>query len=409
MSWTSRTESSAPADATGGAGRSPRWWAGIDAARGLALIGLMSVQILPGHDPRTQAPTWTDLLFSEASAALFTLLAGVGLALGSGGRFPHEGRWLAADRVGVAVRAVLIAVVGLGIGALMPEDAPADNILICCGVLFVLAIPFLHLSATALFVCAAASWMVGPPLMRVLTDVLPASSSTHLSVADVVEEPGGTVSQLLLTGTYPALAYMTCLLVGLGVGRVHLRDTGTQVRLLAVGAGLVVLARTAEIVGPHAFGGHGRVLTTSGTGAEELGAVLVRGSDPWPTGTARWPAVTAPPTDTVWAIAAGLGVALLVLGCFMLVSRTSGAWLPRLSAMGAMALSLYTAHLLALSCGVRYDVPVIGFVIHLGAAVLFAVGWQRALGQGPVERVLSAGGDATRRTVLRWHHRLHRT
>ncbi|MFF0904400.1 UNVERIFIED_CONTAM: heparan-alpha-glucosaminide N-acetyltransferase domain-containing protein [Kocuria sp. CPCC 205316] len=404
MSWTSRTESFAPADATGGAGRSPRWWAGIDAARGLALVGLMSVQILPDHDPGTQAPTWTNLIFSEASAVLFTLLAGVGLALGSGGRFPHRGRWLAADRVGVAVRAVLIAVVGLGIGALMPEDAPADNILIYCGVFFVLAIPFLHLSATALFACAAVFWMVGPLLMPALTDVLPAHSSSHLSWADVVDEPGGTVSQLLVTGTYPALSYMTCLLVGLGVGRVQLRDTGIQVRLLAVGAGLVVLARTADIFGPYAFGGHGRVLTTSGTGADEL-EVLVRGPDSWPTGTARWLAVTTPPTDTVWAIAAGLGVALLVLGSFMLVSRTSGGWVLRLSAMGAMALSLYTAHLVALSCEVRYDLPVIGFVIHLGAAVLFAVGWQRALGQGPLERVLSAGGDATRRTVLQWHQR----
>ncbi|MEX5237388.1 heparan-alpha-glucosaminide N-acetyltransferase domain-containing protein [Kocuria arenosa] len=409
MSWTSRTESSAPADATGGAGRSPQWWAGIDAARGLALVGLMSVQFLPDHDPRTQAPTWTHLLFSEASAALFTLLAGVGLALGSGGRFPHRGRWLAADRVGVAVRAVLIAVVGLGIGALMPEGAPADNILIYCGVFFVLAIPFLHLSATALFVCAAVCWMVGPLLMQALTDVLPAHSSSHLSWAEVVEEPGGTVSQLLVTGTYPALSYITCLLVGLGVGRVHLRDTGIQVRLLAVGAGLVVLARTADIFGPDAFGGRGRVLTTSGTGADELGRVLVTGPDSWPTDAARWLAVTTPPTDTVWAIAAGLGMALLVLGSFMLVSRKSGAWLLRLSAMGAMALSLYTAHLVALSCEVRYDVPVIGFVIHLGAAVLFAVGWQRALGQGPLERVLSAGGEATRRTVLHWRHRLHRT
>ncbi|MEX5255821.1 heparan-alpha-glucosaminide N-acetyltransferase domain-containing protein [Kocuria arenosa] len=410
MSWTSRTESSAPVDATGGAGRSPTWWAGIDAARGLALIGLMSVQFLPVHDPRTQAPTWTNLLFPEASAALFTLLAGVGLALGSGGRFPHEGRWLAADRAGVAARAVLIAVVGLGIGALMPEDAPADNILIYCGLYFVLAIPFLHLSATALFVCAAVFWMVGPVLMQALTDVLPAHSSSHLSWADVVEEPGGTVSQLLVTGTYPALSYMTCLLVGLGVGRVHLRDTGIQVRLLAVGAGLVVLARTADTFGPYAFGGHGRVLTTSGTGADELGEVLVKGSDSLPTGTARWLAVSTPPTDTVWAIAAGLGVALLVLGSFMLVSRkSSGAWLLRLSAMGAMALSLYTAHLVALSCEGGYDLPVIGFILHLGAAVLFAVGWPRALGEGPLERVLSAGEEATRRTVLHWHRRFHRT
>ncbi|MEX5259399.1 heparan-alpha-glucosaminide N-acetyltransferase domain-containing protein [Kocuria sp. CPCC 205263] len=396
MRWTSGTERSAPADATGGARKSPAWWAGLDAARGLALIGLMALQILPGHNASTQAPAWPHVLLSAASAALFILLAGVGLALGSGGRFPHQGRWLAADRVGVAVRAVLLAVVGMGLGALMPEDAPADNLLIYCGVLFVLAIPFLHLSATALFVCAAVLWMVGPLLVHGVTDVFPAPASGHPAFADVLAEPGGTVSRLLVTGTYPALPYLSCLLVGLGVGRMNLRDKGIQVRLLAAGAGLVVLARTADPFGPYVFGGHGRVPTTGGTGADELAEVLVRGPDPWP-------------VDGVWEIAAGLGVALLVLGGCLLISRRSGAWSLRLSAVGAMGLSVYTAHLVALSVDVRYDLPVVWSLVHLGAAVLLAVGWHRARGQGPLERALDAGGDAGRRTVLHRHRRLHRT
>jgi hypothetical protein len=396
MRWTSGTQRFAPADATGGARRSPAWWAGLDAARGLALIGLMAVQILPGHHAVTPAPAWPHLLLSQTSAALFILLAGAGLALGSGGRFPHRGRWLAADRVGLAVRALLLAVVGLGIGALMPEDAPADNLLICCGVLLVLAIPFLRLSATALFVCAAVLWIVGPLLVQGVTDVLPTPASAHPAFADMPAEPGGTVSRLLVTGTYPALPYLSCLLAGLGVGRMNLRDTGIQVRLLATGAGLVVLARTADPFFPHAFGGHDRVSATGGTCADELAEVLVRGPDPWP-------------TEGVWAIAAGLGVALLVLGGCLLVSRRAGAWLLRLSAVGATGLSVYTAHLVALSVEVRYDLPVLWSVAHLGAVVLLAVGWHRALGRGPLERVLDASGDAARRTVLHRHRRLHRT
>ena len=356
----------------------------------------MAVQVLPGHHAVTPAPAWPHLFLSQTSAALFILLAGVGLALGSGGRFPHRGRWLVADRVGLAVRAVLIAVVGLGLGALMPGDAPADNLLICCGVLFVLAIPFLRLSATALFVCAAVLWMVGPLLVQGVTDVLPAPASAHPAFADVPAEPGGTVSRLLVTGTYPALPYLSCLLVGLGVGRMNLRDTGIQVRLLAAGAGLVVLARTADPFGPYVVGGHDRVPATGGTCADELAEVLVRGPDPWP-------------VEGVWAIAAGLGVALLVLGGCLLVSRRAGAWSVRLSAVGAMGLSVYTAHLVALSVEIRYDLPVIWSVAHLGAAVLLAVGWRRALSRGPLERVLDAVGDAGRRTVLHRHRRLHLT
>ena len=53
MSWTSRTEEPALAGATGGACR-PAWWlVSIDAARGLALIGLISMQVLPEYDDAT--------------------------------------------------------------------------------------------------------------------------------------------------------------------------------------------------------------------------------------------------------------------------------------------------------------------------------------------------------------------
>ncbi|MUN64653.1 DUF1624 domain-containing protein, partial [Kocuria sediminis] len=54
---------------------------GVDAARGLALIGLIAVHILPEETETTGEPTWSYLLFAGDSAALFALLAGVGLAL----------------------------------------------------------------------------------------------------------------------------------------------------------------------------------------------------------------------------------------------------------------------------------------------------------------------------------------
>ncbi|VEI51695.1 heparan-alpha-glucosaminide N-acetyltransferase domain-containing protein [Kocuria rosea] len=64
--------------------------AGIDAARGMALIGMISIHIMPSWDPVTFEPTAQWTVFAGRSAALFALLAGVGLAFSTGGRTPHS-------------------------------------------------------------------------------------------------------------------------------------------------------------------------------------------------------------------------------------------------------------------------------------------------------------------------------
>jgi uncharacterized membrane protein len=401
MSGTSKTEGSALAGATGGARRSSRRLVGIDAARGLALIGLMAVHILPTEDEMTGEPTWSYILFGGDSAALFALLAGVGLALSSGGRHRHRGRELAADRVGVAVRAILIAVVGLWIGTVMPQDAPADNILIYYGVFFLLAIPFLHMGPKALFVCAAVFWIVGPLLMQGLRDVLPAYTSDNPTFADVVKEPGATASQLLLTGSYPALCYLTYLLVGMGVGRLDLREKAVKIRLLVAGIGVAIFAQVTSYFLLYALGGYERLLGSSGMDKEELEEALLSGpEDELPTDTAWWLVVDTAHTNTPLAIAASLGVGLAVLGFFLLVAPRARALLVLLSAMGAITLTLYTAHLVGLSFEAHYDRPYLWFTANLTANVLFAVIWQRTLGQGPLERVVSTSVSATRRAVL---------
>ncbi|WP_255396051.1 heparan-alpha-glucosaminide N-acetyltransferase domain-containing protein [Kocuria sp. CNJ-770] len=146
---------------------------GVDAARGLALLGMFSIHILPAWDPETYEVTLQWQLFAGRAAALFALLAGVGLAFSTGAGTPHRGRTMTADRVGVLVRAVLITVLGLLVNQVMPEDPPAYNILIYYGVFFLLAIPFLHLPARTLFVLAGVNAVLAPVLMQSLRDALP--------------------------------------------------------------------------------------------------------------------------------------------------------------------------------------------------------------------------------------------
>ena len=400
MSAMSRAEKPDPAGLDDALIRPTSRLVGIDAARGLALIGLMAIHLLPAWNEETGEASWSWRLFSGDSAALFALLAGVGLALTSGGRHPHQGRKMTADRIGLLVRAVLIAAVGLWIGTLMSEDPPAYNILIYYGVFFLLAIPFLHAGPKALFVCAAVFGIVSPLLMQGLLDQLPAWSNNNPTLSTVLTEPGATASQLLLTGTYPALPYMTYLLVGMGLGRLNLRKQEVQIRLLVIGVGMAIFAQATSYFLLYAFGGYQRLLDASSMDEHELEEVLVWGPDSLPTSTVWWLAIATPHTNTPLAIAASLGVGLAVLGVFLLIGPKIGKWLLPLSAMGVMTLTLYTAHLVALSLEIHYELPYLWFMVHLAVAALFAVAWHRGLGQGPLEKVVSTSVKGTRRLVL---------
>ncbi|MFI7483371.1 heparan-alpha-glucosaminide N-acetyltransferase domain-containing protein [Kocuria sp. M1R5S2] len=402
---TSATSSSAVTAAAPPAAPVKRRLVGIDAARGLALIGMISIHILPAWNAATFQPTLQWTVFAGRSAALFALLAGVGLAFSTGARTPHTGRAMTADRWGVAVRALLIASLGLAINQALPgrsiEDVPAVNILVYYGAFFLLAIPFLGLSARALLLCAGCFALAGPALMHLLRDVLPVVENYNLAFADLLTDPGGSAARLLLTGVFPALPYLAYLLAGLAIGRLDLSRLRTQIGLLVGGVLLAAAAwATSRLLLGPAGGLAELVRSTPGLDRELVADVLRFGPDPTlPTTTWWWLAVAGPYTNTPPALLLGLGSAAAVLGlCLLLARRTSG-WLLPLSAMGSMTLTVYSAHLLALSTELHYDEPM-WFVVHVGVAMVLALVWHRVMGQGPLERAVAAAVRAVRRKVL---------
>ncbi|MFC4905476.1 MULTISPECIES: heparan-alpha-glucosaminide N-acetyltransferase domain-containing protein [Kocuria] len=375
---------------------------GVDAARGLALLGMFSIHILPAWDPETYEVTLQWQLFAGRAAALFALLAGVGLAFSTGAGTPHRGRTMTADRVGVLVRAVLITVLGLLVNQVMPEDPPAYNILIYYGVFFLLAIPFLHLPARTLFVLAGVNAVLAPVLMQSLRDALPEMETYNPTITGVLTDPGTVLSQVLLTGTYPAFPYLTYLLAGIAIGRLNLRSLHVQGRLLVAGLILALAAWLVYWVLILQAGGYDQLMSsTPSLSHEQIDEILIWGPDPvLPDTTWWWMLIPGPHTNTPIAILYGLGSGTAVLGAFLLIGRKSGAWLLPLSAAGSMTLTLYTAHLLALAAMVHYEVPMLWFLIHAGGAAVFAVAWQRAYGQGPLERALARTAGAGRGLVL---------
>src|SRR4051794_11725424 len=83
---------------------------GIDIARGVAILGMLITHVTEGSDVAGAFE-----VFAGRSMALFALLAGVSLALLSGGSQPVRGLALRQAMVRIAVRAALVFVVGLSL------------------------------------------------------------------------------------------------------------------------------------------------------------------------------------------------------------------------------------------------------------------------------------------------------
>ncbi|MCM3687864.1 heparan-alpha-glucosaminide N-acetyltransferase domain-containing protein [Kocuria rosea] len=372
---------------------------GVDAARGLALIGMVAVHTLSLWNDETGRATLAGLLFSGKASALFVTLAGVGLALGSGRRTPRRGRELAAARASLAARAAVLALVGLLTG--YPEP-PANNILVYYAAYFLLALPLLGLRARALLPLCVLLLVAGP-LLRwwLMSSWSLAEDSTDPHLLLLLTDPATVLLQVLLTGVYPALPWLAYLCAGLALGRTDLSQRPVQIRLVAGGAVLALGSWGASMLGLHVLGGEQAVLRAAPwLTAEELDAVVAVGrgaavpDDPW------WLVVPGPHTTTPFALALCLGTALCALGLVLLLARVAARALAPLAALGSMTLTLYACHLTVLGLGAHEAAPAGWFWAQVAAALLLAVAWRRHVGPGPLEHLAALAARAAGRRVL---------
>ncbi|WP_347057293.1 heparan-alpha-glucosaminide N-acetyltransferase domain-containing protein [Blastococcus sp. HT6-30] len=372
---------------------------GIDAARGLALLGMMAVHTIDAYDDDgTLSLAWT--LSSGKSAALFALLAGVGVAFASGGRRRPTGRRWTADAASLAVRALLIGAVGLALGFVVPSDYAAV-ILAYYALLFLFAIPLLSLSIRTLVVLAGTIAVVMPVLSHLLRAQTGLSSDgANPTFADLLADPLSLLGELALTGVYPALPWLAYLCAGLAVGRSMLSSRRTVLAITLVGAGLVVGARTVSWLLLDVFGGRAQ-LETAARGsmtADDIERVLWSGTTPADTGW--WLATMAPHSSTPLDILNTIGIGLVVLGICILIGRTTTALLRPLAAAGSMTLTIYSLHLLMLSAPGFPGGDLDGLLLQLAVVVAFALVWSRFHARGPLEELVAEATGAVRRTVL---------
>ncbi|MDR6416294.1 heparan-alpha-glucosaminide N-acetyltransferase domain-containing protein [Pseudarthrobacter sulfonivorans] len=370
---------------------------GIDAARGLALLGMMATHLLPTFEANADlTPTWIGLTFSGRAAALFAVLAGVGLALSTGKQVPLEGTALNAARRGIALRALVIAAVGLSLGGL---EVNLAIILVHYALLFVCVLPFLGLKVKAL--CAwAAGWILASPVLAYLLRpwLMASNPPLHLGHNPSWEDlttPFPLLGDLFLTGYYPAFQWLAYLLVGLVIGRLALTKAMIPVLLLTLGTAVAALAKALGTAAMENWGGRAALEDVLNAPDYPLHSVLqvnltgIRQEGSW-----WWLASAAPHSATSLDLAHTSGVAAAVVGACLLLGRLAD-WvdldlLLPLRGAGAMTLTLYSAHVWVVSGFYRKPLPAGWtedgmYFAHAATAIIVGMVFVLLKWRGPLE------------------------
>jgi hypothetical protein len=375
----------------------------VDATRGVALLGMMAVHVLPGADAAGNRTPLHEV-FGGRAAATFAVLAGVGLALLGRRAAASQGPGGASTAVSMVVRAVLVGAVGLALG--YPRSGVAV-ILSYYGLLFLLVIPLLRLRRRTLAAVAVGIALLGPVVSHVLRagDGL-AFGGANPTFGTAVESPLGLIWGLGLLGYYPSFIWLAYVCAGLAAGRLALTEPRTAGALLAGGAALAATGALASAVLLGPLGGRAEI-------AERASAEQVRALDQGhsmfgntPTDTWWWLAVDAPHSSTPPDLVHTAGVALAVLGGLLLVQRYAGRLLRPLAATGSMTLSLYTVHVWLLSTGWLPEDRETSYAVQVAAVLVLAPLWRHWFRRGPLEAVIARASTAAGRAVAQRPTRL---
>jgi uncharacterized membrane protein len=383
---------------------------GIDVTRGLALLGMIAVHALFPFDEDFN-PNWVTYVAMGNASAVFAVLAGVGLSLTTGRAAVPRSK-AKPTAASIAGRAVAIGIIGLLLG--YTEAEIAGVILPYYAVLFLLAIPLLFLRTRFLVLIGVFAAVAVPVLSHLVRPSLPEASLENHSFIYVLTHPVRMLSELLLTGAYPALPWMSYICAGLIVGRLTLSSAKVARRLLIFGVLLAVAAAMASWYLLGSLGGRAALrlaaqglLDGDGNTVDDL---LVFGFDgTTPTDSWWWLATSAPHAGTPLDLLHTIGIALAVLGAMLLLGHATASSLNRvidvvtvpLAAAGSMTLTLYTASVVFMNSPLDRFSPMGGYVFQVMGVLFFAVAWKSVVRRGPLELAVAAAAGWARARVER--------
>ncbi|WP_157802994.1 DUF418 domain-containing protein [Compostimonas suwonensis] len=323
----------------------------VDIARGLALFGMFIAHVAPAADG---IPVVEQLVaFSdERPRILFALVAGMGLGFISGGVTP-----LTADRGRVRGQVAIRAVLIFALGALLISLQPLVIVILeVYGLAFLLMIPLIFVRAEILLVVGC-----------VLVAVMPAFTWAATAAFRVLppDAQGWRIPlDWLLTGAYPLVIWVPVMMIGLALVRLDLAAVRTVVWMSAAG-----------VVG------------------------IVTGLIAWQLAGNAGDPLLAESAFTVMNVSVAVAIVAALLALTGLAPtgarRVARAVFWPVAAVGAMPLTIYTAHILVLVVSKRQEAGVttddswgltIGLIV---GSLLFASLWRRLVGRGPLEWVVA--------------------
>lgn len=379
---------------------------GVDVARGLALITMMAVHIVPATSGGEVHPL--HLAFSGRASALFAVLAGVSLALVAGRETPVRDTDHAAAARGLLARAGIVAVVGLTLGTISTTIAV---ILVNYAALFVVATAFLGLRARVLWPLATAWLLLSPVVSHLVRPYLPQGPGPVPSWLGLTD-PVGFLTELFVTGYYPVLTWTGYVLLGLAVGRSGWLYRGTTAKVAVAGVVGLLAALGATVLSAVLLSVPGvldRLTVPPGAPLDPSLDLALQTSmyGAAPTTSWWWLAVATPHSGTPVDLVHTAGSALAVICAATLLVRVATArrLLAPLAAVGSMTLTLYSVHVVveavrnAVSAEPAAD-AVLVWAVQAVAALVLATAWlvvtrrAGAPSRGPLESLANEASKA---------------
>jgi len=362
---------------------SPRFL-GLDAARGLAVLGMLVAYCLVTPPWGSGAGALLGLVHGR-SGILFATVAGVSLALMSGGSGIPEGEQLLRARAAILGRAIVLLFLA-GVLSMIPTTVQV--VLASYAFWFVLALPALRWRPRTLLIAACLLALTGKFLVTGLPLWIPTwgYGSPEAGV--------NFVPALLVNTMFPALVWMGFVLAGMALGRCGLDNARALKGFLITG-----LALFGAFAAPFVIeAGSVAPLFDDVQRTAEHTTGVDQSLDP-ATGIDWHQALWSfePHSNTAFEAFSSGGLALALIAGLVLLARLPWArWvLLPLTGIGSMSLTVYAVSIAILADfqpeGPVADSGLVGWLCLWGVVVCWA--WTQFFTAGPLEQVTGAVAD----------------